>query len=53
MTRDLAELAHELSMLCRGCRRKLVLMSDKLEAEMTGGLCPDCVGHPDRRGGTG
>jgi len=48
MTRDLADLALELSMLCRECGRKIVLMPDKLEAEMAGHLCPDCVGGPRR-----
>jgi hypothetical protein len=39
-----ADLELTLSMLCRKCGRKLVLMSEKLEAQMNGGLCQDCVG---------
>ena len=38
------ELQLQLSMLCRKCGCKILLMSDKLEAEMNGGLCRDCVG---------
>lgn len=40
----LRALELELSMLCRKCGRKLLSMSEKLEAQMTGGLCSDCVG---------
>ncbi len=32
-------LVLELSMLCRRCGRKILLMSEKLECQMTGGLC--------------
>jgi hypothetical protein len=42
MSQDRLELT--LSMLCRRCGRKLLLMSEKLEAQMNGGLCQDCVG---------
>jgi len=40
----LFDLELSLSMLCRKCGRKLLAMSEKLEAQMTGGLCRDCVG---------
>lgn len=39
------DLELTLSVLCRRCGRKLVFIPEKLEAEMTGGLCADCVGH--------
>ena len=42
MNQDLLELT--LSMVCRKCGRKLLFMPEKLECQMTGGLCSDCVG---------
>jgi len=38
-----SRLELELSMLCRKCGRKTLLVSEKLEAQMTGGLCRDCA----------
>jgi NMD protein affecting ribosome stability and mRNA decay len=38
------DLELQLSMLCVRCGGKIVLMSEKLECQMTGGLCRDCVG---------
>ena len=40
-----------LSMLCRRCGRKMILMADKLEAQMNGGLCRDCAKSEPRRVG--
>jgi hypothetical protein len=40
----LRDLELELSMFCRKCGRKLLAMHEKLEAQMAGGLCRDCVG---------
>ena len=39
----------QLSMLCRRCGRKILLMSEKQEAQMNGGLCRDCCPPEKRR----
>ena len=40
-----AALALRLSMTCRKCGRKMLRVSEKLEAQMNGGRCGNCVHH--------
>jgi len=44
-----AALALKLSMTCRKCGRKMLRVSEKLEAQMNGGRCCDCVHHNSSR----
>ena len=43
----LEDLEIELAMVCQKCGRKIVLLPDKWDALMNGGLCPDCIGYHD------